>query len=32
LKDYFDNISLQDVLDVNEKKIAAARKKARAKA
>jgi Rrf2 family protein len=32
LKDYFDNISLQDVMDTTEKKVAAARKKARAKA
>jgi Rrf2 family protein len=32
LKDYFDNISLQDVMDVTEKKIAAARKKGKAKA
>jgi Rrf2 family cysteine metabolism transcriptional repressor len=32
LKDYFDNISLQDVMDVGEKKIATARKKAKANA
>ncbi len=32
LKDYFDNISLQDVMDVTDKKTAAARKKAKAKA
>jgi Rrf2 family protein len=31
LKDYFDNISLQDVMDITEKKATAARKKSRAK-
>lgn len=31
LKDYFDGVSLQDVMDIQEKKVAAARKKARIK-
>jgi Rrf2 family protein len=31
LKGYFDKITLQDVMDITEKKIAAARKKSRAK-